>query len=83
VDLAGAVGHTVEVTGRLIAAPDQKCCDTEGERQERQSSTRDGDRQQQQRATRTAGPDASSTSPKPLPALHVDQLRTIATSCRP
>jgi hypothetical protein len=83
IDLAGAVGHTVEVTGRLIATPDQKCCDTEGERQERQSSTRDADRQQQQRATRAAGPDASANPPKPLPSLHVDQLRSVATSCRP
>jgi hypothetical protein len=83
VDLAGMVGHTVEVTGRLIASPDQKCCDTEGDRQERHSSKRDADRQQQESATRASGPDSSTDTAKQLPSLHVDQLRSIATTCRP
>jgi hypothetical protein len=83
VDLAASVGHTVEVRGRLMPGADQKCCDTEGERQEQQSSSRDADRQQQQSSTRAAGPNAAAASPKAVPSLRVEQVRSIATACRP
>jgi hypothetical protein len=55
----------------------------EGDRQERHSSARDADRQQQQSATRASAADASANTAKQLPSFHVDQLRSIATTCRP
>lgn len=74
VDLAGVVGRTVEVRGKLIPGADQTCCDTDSGRHKQQSSGG--------ASMKSPAMDAPTSAAR-APMLRVEHVRQIESSCRP